>query len=231
LCPADNRFPGFWGPKIKKFNPQTKIFLFVLDKRIAKVISMKSSLLLTLFVLLVSFQPKPNDAPSDIVCLSREELKLYHLIMDYRKTRKLESIPISAKLSRVAKAHTSDLMANYSFDLKNPCNPHSWSDKGSWTACCYTSDHKAASCMWQKPREIAQYESPGYEIAYYSSAGASAQEGLQGWKVSPGHNPLIINSGMWSEVKWKAIGISIYGSYGIVWFGETEDPSQLVECN
>jgi hypothetical protein len=225
-----NRLPGFWGPKIKKFNPQTKIFLFVLNKELPKIISMRIASFSMILVILTSFQSKTGNTPDDVVCLSREELKLYQMIMDYRKTHKLPPIPISAKLTRVAKAHTLDLITNYSFDPANTCNPHSWSDKGSWTACCYTADHKVATCMWQKPMEIAQYESAGYEIAYYSSAGATAQEGLQGWKISPGHNPLIINSGMWSKVKWQAIGMSIQGEYGIVWFGEAEDPSQLMEC-
>ena len=84
--------------------------------------------------------------------------------------------------------------------------------------------------MWNKPKEIAAYESPGYEIAYYSSAGATANEGLEGWKRSPSHNPLIINSGMWSKVNWKAVGIGFYEEYGIVWFGEAEDSSPLQVC-
>lgn len=84
--------------------------------------------------------------------------------------------------------------------------------------------------MWDKPREVAGYNSPGYEIAYYSSAGASAMEGLEGWKKSPAHNPLLINDGMWSKVTWKGIGIGIYKQYGIVWFGELEDKTVLNLC-
>lgn len=84
--------------------------------------------------------------------------------------------------------------------------------------------------MWDKPKEIAGYESPGYEIAYYSSAGASAGEGLEGWKKSPSHNPLIINEGIWKKVSWKAIGIGIYKEYGVVWFGELEDTVAATDC-
>ena len=43
--------------------------------------------------------------------------------------------------------------------------------------------------MWLKPKEIAGYDGNGFEIAYYSSVGANAQEGIDGWKISPGHNP------------------------------------------
>ncbi|HEX5169666.1 MAG TPA: CAP domain-containing protein [Cyclobacteriaceae bacterium] len=164
------------------------------------------------------------------VCLTQEERKLYDLIMAYRKSKGLKSIPLSAKLTQVAQTHARDLVENFKFDPNGKCNPHSWSKKGNWTACCYTADHKQAKCMWDKPKEIAGYEKPGYEIAYYSSKGASAQEGLDGWKVSPAHNPLLINSEMWSKVEWKAIGIGIYGEYGIVWFGELPDNDTPGQC-
>lgn len=84
--------------------------------------------------------------------------------------------------------------------------------------------------MWSKPKEIAGYESNGYEIAYFSSAGANAVEGLEGWKKSPGHNPVIINLGNWSKIEWKAIGIGFYKEYGVVWFGEMEDEEKPKVC-
>ena len=163
-------------------------------------------------------------------CLSEEEKKLYELIMQYRKSKKLKKIPISAKLTKTAQAHVHDLASNYSYDDAANCNPHSWSDKGNWTPCCYTGDHKQASCMWDKPKEIAGYNSAGYEIAYYSSAGATAYEGLEGWKKSSGHNPVIVNLGTWKKVEWKAIGIGIYENYGVVWFGEMEDDEKPKDC-
>jgi uncharacterized protein YkwD len=164
------------------------------------------------------------------VCLSDEEQLLYDMIMEYRKSKGLKPIPLSARLSQVAQIHARDLVENYSFAPDNPCNPHSWSSKGKWSPCCYTSDHKQAQCMWDKPREINGYAAPGYEIAYYSSKGASAEEGLSGWKKSPSHNPLIINSGMWKKIEWRAIGIGIYGEYGIVWFGEHADDQEPGAC-
>lgn len=164
------------------------------------------------------------------VCLTAEERKLYDLIMQYRKSKRLKAIPLSSKLTKVAQTHVRDLSENYVYEEDPTCNPHSWSEKGNWTSCCYTNDHKAASCMWSKPKEIAGYEGNGYEIAYYSSAGANAIEGLDGWKKSPGHNPVIINSGTWSKVNWNAIGIGIHGAYGVVWFGEVEDTEQPKVC-
>ena len=164
-------------------------------------------------------------------CLSAEEKKLYDLIMQYRKTKKLRPILFSEKLSRVAQAHVRDLDANFDYENRGDCNPHSWSDKGKWTPCCYTADHAKASCMWSKPQEIAQYTGEGYEIAYFSSGGATAFEGLEGWKKSPGHNPLLINSGTWKKMEWKAIGVGVYGKYGVVWFGVMEDKSKMRICD
>lgn len=183
-------------------------------------------ILFLLFATRIAF----SQAPSASTCLSAEEYKLYGLIMEYRKSNKLEAIPLSAKLSKVAQAHVRDLADHYTFDVKNKCNPHSWSSKGSWSSCCYTSDHKKAQCMWDKPKEIANYMGNGYEIAYYSSAGASAQEGMDGWKVSPSHNPLLINLGTWNQVKWNAIGVGIYKEYAAVWFGEERDEETGKEC-
>jgi uncharacterized protein YkwD len=186
-----------------------------------------------LIALLFSLQASVsrNFEPISKVCLTSEEKKLYDLMMEYRKNKGLENIPLSAKLTLVAQIHAKDLTNNYEFDVKNKCNPHSWSKKGKWSACCYTNDHKKAKCMWDKPKEIADYNSPGYEIAYFSTRGATALEGLEGWKKSPSHNPLIINEGIWNKVQWKAIGIGVYKEYGIVWFGEAEDDTPLSLCN
>ena len=176
--------------------------------------------------LLMGFEPKPSISE---VCLSSEEKKLYDLIMEYRKSKKLPSIPLSAKLTLVAQTHAKDLAQHYEFSPKNKCNPHSWSEKGNWSACCYNGPEQA-SCMWVKPKELTGYTNNGFEIAYYSSLGANAKEGLDGWKKSPGHNPLLINSGSWKRMNWNAIGIGIYEEYGLAWFGETQDDVVTIPC-
>ena len=182
------------------------------------------------WILFFALSTTPNVHASSDVCLNTEEQKLYKVIMDYRKDKKLKAIPYSAKLTRVAQAHVRDLMDNYDFSQRDTCNPHSWSDTGEWSSCCYTDDHKKASCMWDKPREIAGYDGAGYEIAYYFSSGATADTALAGWQKSKGHNPLLINTGMWHDVKWGAIGIGIYKEYAVVWFGQEEDKSRIVGC-
>ena len=183
------------------------------------------SVVTLLFIYSIGFPLHAQDG-----CISAEEKKLYDLIMQYRKSKKHKPIPFSGKLSMVARAHVRDLDANFDYENRGDCNPHSWSDKGKWTPCCYTADHAKASCMWSKPQEIAEYTGEGYEIAYFSSGGASAVEGLEGWKKSPGHNPLLINSGTWKKMEWKAIGVGVYGKYGVVWFGVMEDKSRIKVC-
>lgn len=181
-----------------------------------------------LYLLISFFSPFAKvAAPSssntaEEVCMTPEEKKLYDIINAYRKTKKLKAVPISTSLTQVAKLHAIDLMENYKKSDK--CNPHSWSNKGNWTSCCYTNDHKQAACMWDKPKEIAGYESPGYEIVYWHSAAAQADGALKGWQQSKSHNPIVINDGMWNQVEWNAIGVAIYEQYAVVWLGEMVDP-------
>ena len=189
---------------------------------------MKTILLLFLLAVLLSARMAPN--PVNQVCLHPEEKKLYDLIMEYRKEKKLESVPISAKLSLVAQTHAKDLSENFK-PFEGKCNLHSWSKKGKWESCCYTDDHKKSECMWSKPKEIAGYESSGYEIAAYHSAAANAADAIAGWKVSEGHNRVMINDGIWKQIKWNAIGIGIYKEYAVVWFGDLKDESPISMCN
>jgi uncharacterized protein YkwD len=184
-----------------------------------------------LIVSLLAFLIKgPERAVSGNICLRPEEQKLYSLLMEYRKEKGLESIPLSSKLTMVAQVHAKDLSENHDA-FNGPCNLHSWSKKGKWQSCCYTDDHKESACMWSKPREIAGYQSNGYEISYYSGGGATAQESIDGWQESSGHNEVMINEGIWKSIKWNAIGIGIYKEYGVVWFGGLEDTTKPAECN
>lgn len=153
--------------------------------------------------------------------LTEEEEKLYTLLMEYRQELDLPSIPLSKSLTYVAQTHVKDLQNNT--PDQGECNMHSWSDKGEWTPCCYTPDHKQASCMWDKPRELTSYTGNGFEISHWSSGRATALGSLNGWKGSSGHNAVMINQGIWSSSTWNAVGIGIYGNYAVVWFGKNVD--------
>lgn len=177
---------------------------------------------LSTFLFLSSFYLKDQKQDTDFSCISKEEKKLYELIMQYRKSKGLPEIPLSQSLTIVAKTHCDDLENNYKKSSK--CNLHSWSNKSNkWTGCCYTPDHKQAACIWNKPKELTSYKSHGFEIAYWHSEKATPEEALAGWKKSSGHNNTIINKDIWKKTTWKAIGIGIKGKYATVWFGKEPD--------
>jgi uncharacterized protein YkwD len=77
--------------------------------------------------------------------------------------------------------------------------------------------------MWTKPKELTTYKGIGFEIAHWSTHGNDAQTAIYSWKNSPGHNSVMINQGTWKNHEWKAIGIGIFGSYAVIWFGTSED--------
>ena len=181
--------------------------------------SMFKKLILSIFLLL-PFLVVSQD-------LSDEELKLYTMINDYRNSKGLKNIPISKSLTFVAQTHVRDLMNNKPYEGAN-CNIHSWSNKGDWTPCCYTSNHARAKCMWDKPKELTSYKGTGFEISTRTwseqiEIEITAEKVLQNFKGSSGHNSVIINQGKWHKYKWNAIGIGIYKEFAVVWFGKEKD--------
>lgn len=157
--------------------------------------------------------------------------ELPEAINDYRDQNGVPKIKLSSKLSAVAFAHIRDLST---YHPEKTCgsggNLHSWSNNGNWKGiygngnwkgCCYPSNHSNTACMWDKPKEIAGYQSNGYEVAHYGSS--TAQSALNSWKNSPHHNDVILNKGKWSGYPWKAIGAIYGGGYACVWFGTLPD--------
>jgi hypothetical protein len=181
-----------------------------------------------LFYSIPSFAQKSpeNKRALPVVCLSETEQLLYRQINNYRSEKGLKPVPLSASLTYVAQMHVRDL-AEYG-KITFRCNLHSWSDKGPWTGCCYTEDHRHASCMWNKPRELTNYNSEGYEIAYWTDEELNpsefADKAVKAWKRSPDHNEVIINIREWKRMDWNAIGIGYYHGYAAVWFGTLPDP-------
>lgn len=165
---------------------------------------------------------------ADTLILNDAELELAVQLNDYRRSRGLKAIELSASLSLVARIHVYDLSENY--QPGQACNLHSWSSGGYWSSCCYTTDHSRAACMWDKPRELSGYTGDGYEIAFFSNYGYSSPAGqaadaLSGWKSSKGHHDLIVNKGKWDTSDWKAMGVGVFGGFVVVWFGELPDPA------
>lgn len=153
--------------------------------------------------------------------LGPEEQRLFDLINRYRKENGLPAIPHAPSLTMVAQFHVRDLHFNQ--PNGGNCNLHSWSSSDKWSACCYTSDHSQAKCMWSKPKELTSYTGHGYEIACMSGDSVDAFTALDIWKNSAAHNAVVINQGNWSVRNWKAMGVGVFKQYAVVWFGEEPD--------
>ena len=143
------------------------------------------------------------------------------VINNYRKENNLSVIPVSPSLTTIAEIHAKDLTENYV--LSDKCNIHSWSDKGKWIPFCYSPDQSNAQLMWDKPRELTSYTGNGYEIAVFRSDTMTASIALNLWISSEEHLDVILNKGIWKDLKWKAIGGAINGKYAVAWFGEETD--------
>ncbi|MBL8033410.1 MAG: CAP domain-containing protein, partial [Leptospiraceae bacterium] len=161
------------------------------------------------------------------VCLTAEEKRLVDLINQYRRTKGLPTLAATKSMTRVAQVHAKDLTDNR--PASGMCNMHSWSAKGSWSACCYTSDHRQAKCMWKKPSELTQYRGSGFEISAGSSGAAiDAATALRVWQGSSGHNSVIVNIGMWNK-PWQAFGVGMNAGYAVAWFGHEADAAGVAE--
>jgi uncharacterized protein YkwD len=195
-----------------------------------------TAIYLVIAILITSFttQPRPGsdlaqriEIPEEI-CLNPFETALLEELNRYREKHRLPPIALSRSLTLVAQLHSRDLAINQPHKRSN-CNMHSWSRNGDWSACCYTADHRRASCMWDKPRELTVYEGDGYEIAFHTTAShptgpSYAQDAFTNWSKSKGHNDVIVNRGTWKNVNWKAVGIGYYDGYATIWFGTLDDP-------
>lgn len=174
--------------------------------------------------------------PAPGTCLSGEEMELGRLINAYRQAHGLDPVPLTRSLSLVAKWHAVDLQdhgAGAGQDGRGrPCGLHSWSDKGPWSAVCYTSDHEASEKMWRKPRELTGGRYPGYgfENVYFTSHVVTPQRALEYWKGRSDENAIVLEQGAWSRGRWPAMGIGIYEQYAVLWFGDAKDPLGLIRA-
>ncbi len=148
------------------------------------------------------------------VCLSNDERELIKLVNEYRRKRRLPPVKVSASLSYVAQKHTKEMQHNFK-DITH-----------SWVGCKYKgSNPKTYGCMQDMPKKLTGYPGRGFECAFaqYGSK-FSAADVLQGWKESRPHNNVILNRDVWRQLKWEAVGVSIYGNYAAIWFGDEDDP-------
>ncbi len=165
-----------------------------------------------------------DSSGADAEGCSVEALLLIDGLNSYRAENGLDPIPASSSMCTVGDVHAVDL-AEQGPHTSEECNLHSWSDAGTWSACCYTPDHAAAQCMWDKPRELTDYPGNGFENAAGGGGSLGPLEALELWKGSPGHNAVMLNEGTWADNTWRAVGAGVYGGYAVLWFGEEIDPA------
>ncbi|MCX6285797.1 MAG: CAP domain-containing protein [Bacteroidetes bacterium] len=168
-----------------------------------------------------SLQKQVNNIPGNFR-ITEEEMRLYRMINDYRKRYDLPPIPLSVSLCYVASAHVKDLFFHH--PDQEPCNFHSWSDKGPWKAFCYPRDENKKNSVWDKPKELTPYKDKGYEIVYWENNQVDIDSVINFWRSIDYFNSFLMNTGKWQGNKWEAIGIGIYENYACAWFGQVPDP-------
>lgn len=140
--------------------------------------------------------------------IEAEELQLYQLINEYRIQNGLSSIALSKSLTLVANRHAWDLQENLGYLT------HDWSDV------------TGPEAYWYAPQRLGtSYSDYAFENAYWNGAIATAHSALKGWKNSPSHNALLLNTGAWADWDWNAIGIGIHNNYAVMWVGQASDPA------
>ena len=80
--------------------------------------------------------------------------------------------------------------------------------------------------MFDKPSELTDYKSEGYEMTFETKKEekATPKEIFQKWKLSYGNHSVLTNKKGWKDKEWKVFGVGIYGKYGVIWLGTEEDP-------
>ncbi len=176
--------------------------------------------------LLVKRELNSKDESLLTLCISSEESKLVRLITQYRISLNLSPIQLSSSLTTVAKTHLKDLEDN---PPTLDCSPHSWSKKGKWTSCCYTDNLSSKECMYNKAKEIVDYNENSFEIYYFEHEEnvSLSDRSLKYWKLNPEINNIITNQSSWKNLNWKSMGVAINKRYSILWLGTERDSKEI----
>ncbi|HEY9116123.1 MAG TPA: SPOR domain-containing protein [Bacteroidales bacterium] len=181
---------------------------------------MKSTAVLLIFLSLAQLTFAQKQLPANF-CISTQEKALFDKINQLRKIYSKKPLKLSASLSYVAKVHVDDLLRN------NPdtsvCNLSSWSNKGSWNACCYNPYVLNQDCMWDKPKELTPYPYRGYEIAGYFEEEFTVDSVLDLWSGEKEVIDMLIAEGEYSNKDWVCMGVGMNSNYVSVWFGQRAD--------
>lgn len=169
--------------------------------------------------------PTEGQPSCEDIELSDDEAALYDALMQARTNEGLSRIPLSASLTLVAQVHADDAHAHPDL-FSESCNLHSWNTSSDWSGCCYTGDHAQAQCMWDKPKEIANFPGAGYEIAFRGHG--TPEQMVDAWLNSEGHRNVLLNNGSWASFPFESIGVGISNAengsrFAFVWFAVEPD--------
>jgi len=167
-------------------------------------------------------------------CATPDDIELARLVNEYRTANGLPSLPVSHWLSATAQYKIWDRINNPSA-YTGGCSTHSWSANPpfnvTWSPVCWTGVQSVE--MWRKPFEISggRYAGNGYELTADAGVQTPAQA-LAQWQASPAHNTVILNQGPWAAVPFSNLGVSLAGSYAVLWFGDAPDPDgAMMPCD
>ena len=139
-----------------------------------------------------------------------DETGLFELVNRYRKASGQSELRLSLSLSKLANRRILDLQQNMKMLT------HSWSN------CPYDlNDQRTWSCVIDAPKRLnSGYEGEGYETLYRTQTGkASPSLALEAWRQSTLHNSIILNQGMFKDMRWDEVGVAVDGQYAVLWFG------------
>ncbi len=157
-------------------------------------------------------------------CISNDEIQLFEQINQLRADYDKSSLQLSASLSFVAKTHVEDLLKNH--PDTSICGLSSWSDKGTWKACCYNNYVLDEDCMWDKPKQLTSYSYRGYELVTYFEDDFTIDSIINIWSGTREVLDMILTQGNYTSKKWACMGVGINGDYVSIWFGQRNDPQK-----
>lgn len=178
---------------------------------------------ITISVLLIlgTIKGQNNNKVPDDFCISGVENQLFERINIFLTENGKKPLELSKSLSYVAKTHVNDLEQNH--PDTSVCNLSSWSDKGTWTACCYNPYVPNPDCMWDKPKELTSFQYRGYELALYFEEEFNTDTIMQLLYSSNQVLDMLLTKGDYSSKKWICIGLGINDNYTSIWFAQRTD--------
>lgn len=184
------------------------------------IFSVKISLAFLLFFTGIQLSVAQKQLPASF-CISPQEKALFDKINQLRKVYSKKPLKLSASLSYVANVHVEDLLTNK--PDTSVCNLSSWSNKGSWTPCCYNPYVLNQDCMWDKPKELTKYPYRGYEIAGYFEEEFTVDSVMDLWSKEKEVIDMLMSDGEFSSKDWVCMGVGMNSNYVSVWFGQRAD--------